>query len=47
MLALLKLNCYLTAECLVVNLTFLITILLIVLLTIFIIEKTLKNEKPN
>ncbi len=39
MLALLKLNCYLTAECLKVNLTFLITILLIVLLTIFIIEK--------
>ena len=47
MLALLKLNCYLTFECLVLNLTFLITALLIVLLTIFIIEKTLKYEKPN
>jgi len=38
MLVLLKLNCYLTSKCLELNLTLLLTALLIVLLTIFIIE---------
>lgn len=47
MLVLFKLNCYLTSECTVVNLTFLMMPLLIVLLTIFITETTLKNEESN
>lgn len=47
MFILLKLNCYLTSKCLELNLTFLGMALLIVLLTIFITEKHLKNEKPN
>ncbi len=47
MFILLKLNCYLTSNCLELNQTFLGMALLIVLLTIFITETHLKNEKPN
>lgn len=47
MLVLFKLNCLITLNCLELNLTFLATTLLIVLLTIFVTEINYSNEKPN